>query len=166
MLLVHDVRWERYVPLAVATGGLAMLAAPRRRELAVPAMLALGIAALILASGARLEGGLGDERMTPAEATGEPVVARRAVGDLTVDLRGLRSGAEPVSLLASVGIGDLRVAVPNNARVIVEARVGLGGVEGFGPGYSRVQGFDARVVRTYRRFRRDRPAGVPVRGVA
>jgi phage shock protein PspC (stress-responsive transcriptional regulator) len=166
MLLAHDVRWERYVPLAVAVGGAAMLAAPRRRELAVPAMLALGVAAVTLASGARLEGGLGDARMTPAGAAGEPVVARRAVGDLTVDLRRLRNSAEPVSLVASVGIGDLSVAVPNNARVRVEARVGLGSFEGFGPDASRVQGFDTRVVRTYRRFRRDRPAGVPVRVVA
>jgi hypothetical protein len=163
MLLGDDVRWERYVPLAVAVGGAAMLAAPGRRELAVPAMLALGVAALILGSGARLEGGLGDVRMTPAEATGEPVVARRAVGDLTVDLR-RRSSTEPVLLVASVGIGDLHVAVPNNSNVTVDARVGLG--TGFGPGASFAQGFDRRVVRTYRRFRRDRPAGVPVRVVA
>jgi phage shock protein PspC (stress-responsive transcriptional regulator) len=165
MLLGDDVRWERYVPLAVAVGGAAMLAAPGRRELAVPAMLALGVAALILGSGARLEGGLGDVRMTPAEATGEPVVARRAVGDLTVDLR-RRSSTEPVSLVASVGIGDLHVAVPNNSNVTVDARVGLGGFSGFEPGASLAQGFDRRVVRTYRRFRRDRPAGVPVRVVA
>jgi phage shock protein PspC (stress-responsive transcriptional regulator) len=166
VLLVDDVRWERYVALPVVACGVAVLAAPRRRELVAPAMVALGAAALIAGSGARLEGGVGDVRVTPAGTTGEPVVARRAAGIVTVDLRRLRAGGEPISLDASVGHGNLHVAVPNDSAVVLDAHVGAGRVVAYGPDGSPVQGFDMHLRRTYGRFRRDRPAGVPVRVVA
>jgi len=165
MLLADGVRGERYLPLAALAGGAALLAAPRRRELVAPAVLAVAAAALVAGSGARLEGGLGDEVVTPAGSADEPVVARRAVGDLAVDLRRLGASGEPISLTASVGIGDLRVAVPADARVTVDMRAGLGSVEGTGPGYDRVQGFDARVRGALPRFRPRRP-GPRVRVVA
>jgi hypothetical protein len=131
-----------------------------------PAMVALGVAALIAGSGARLEGGVGDLRVTPTAATGEPVVVRRAAGVVTVDLRRLRAAGEPISLEASVGRGDLQVAVPNDSAVVVDAQVGAGRIVAYGPDGSPVQGFDMDLTRTYERLRKDRPAGVPVRVVA
>jgi phage shock protein PspC (stress-responsive transcriptional regulator) len=166
LLLAPDVRWERYLPAVVAVGGVAMLVAPRRRELAGPALLALGVTALVAAAGARLEGGLGDARVTPAATAGEPVVARRAVGDLTVDLRGLRGGPDPVTVVASVGVGDLRVAAPRNARVTVDGRVGLGSVEGYGRDFALTQGLDVRATPTFRGYAERVAPGLPVRVIA
>jgi phage shock protein PspC (stress-responsive transcriptional regulator) len=166
LLLAPDVRWERYLPVGVAVGGAALLVAPGRHELAAPALLALGLAALAAASGARLEGGVGDARVTPAASAAEPIVARRAVGDLTVDLRELRASPGPISVVASVGVGDLLVAAPRNARVTVEGRVGLGSVEGYGRDFSIVQGLGVRATPTLRDYAERVPPGPQVRVIA
>jgi hypothetical protein len=84
---------------------------------------------------------------------------------VTVDLRRLRDGGEPISLEASVGRGNLHVAVPGNSAVVLDAHVGAGWISPHNTA-DRVQGFDMDVRRTYRRFRRDHRAGVPVRVVA
>jgi phage shock protein PspC (stress-responsive transcriptional regulator) len=159
LALLPDVRWERFVPLAAVAGGVALLVA-RRREYVAPALLALAAAAVVVASGARLEGGVGDLRLKPGDPRGEPIVVRRAAGDVELDLRRVRNSAAPVEVEASVGIGTLEVTVPRWAYVEVDAGVGRGEINAVARrGGSRQQGFDQRV----QSFDPGRPGGARIR---
>jgi phage shock protein PspC (stress-responsive transcriptional regulator) len=146
ILLLPDVRWERFVPLAAIAGGVALLVG-RRREFVAPALLALAAALAVVASGARLDGGAGDLRVAPDDPGGERIVVRRAAGDVEVDLRGVRTSSAPVEVEASVGVGTLEVTVPRWAYVEVDAGVGRGEIYAVDRrGGSWQQGFDQRVV--------------------
>ena len=152
--LAPDVRWERWLPLAAVVGAAALaLGALRGRTdgLMAPALVALALTGALIAADARLQGGIGDTRMTPSPQDGEPIVARRAIGDLTLDLRPAAKGGRPVAVDASVGVGTLRISVPERARVELEARVGNGSFDAWlpGPDSGTIQGFDRHVRRTY-----------------
>jgi phage shock protein PspC (stress-responsive transcriptional regulator) len=150
ILLFPDVRWERLVPLGAIAGGTALLLAGRR-EYVAPALLALAAAAVIVSSGARLDGGVGDMRVAPRDPSAEPIVVRRAVGDVTIDLGAVRRGAGPVHVEASVGIGDLAIRLPPGTRARLDARVGRGSIEPWALSRdSMIQGFDRRLVRVDR----------------
>ena len=130
VLLIADVRWERLLPLVVVVAGVALLAAAytgRARPFIGPAVVAVGITVTLTAADTRLEGGVGDVQIVKSRASREPIVVRRAVGDVDVDLRRLRS-SRPIRLEASVGQGTLRIALPGQARVLVDARVGQGSI--------------------------------------
>jgi phage shock protein PspC (stress-responsive transcriptional regulator) len=124
IVLVPGVRWDRVVPVAAIVGGAALFLA-RRREYVTPAVLALGAAVVIAASGAWLEGGVGDVHLRPADA-GRPIVAKRAVGDVTIDLSRLRRSELPITVEAQAGYGDVDVTVPTRSSVEIDARVGQG----------------------------------------
>jgi phage shock protein PspC (stress-responsive transcriptional regulator) len=160
MELLPDLRWERLVPLCAIAGGVALLVA-RRRECVAPALLALAAAVIVVASGARLEGGVGDVTVKPADPRGEPIVVRRAAGDLELDLRRVADSSAPVRVEASVGLGNLEVTVPRWAHVYVDARVGRGEVVTV-LRESRRQGFDQNAAG----FSPGRPGGVRIRVVA
>jgi phage shock protein PspC (stress-responsive transcriptional regulator) len=139
VVLVPDVRWERVVPLAAVAGGAALILAGRR-EFVAPAVLALGAAAVVVASGARLEGGVGDVRLAPARA-GEPIVAKRAVGDIEIDLRGLRRSEGPILVEARAGYGDVSVRIPKRAAVEIDARGGQGRIDSTSVQTRKVEGY-------------------------
>jgi phage shock protein PspC (stress-responsive transcriptional regulator) len=161
MELLPDVRWERFVPPCAIAGGVALLVA-RRRECVAPALLALAAAVVVVASGARLDGGVGNVTVKPADPRGEPIVVRRAVGDVELDLRRVRNSTEPVEVVASVGMGDLEITVPQWAHVYVDAGVGRGEVGTLLRGEWRRQGFDQRSAG----FSPGRPGGARIRIVA
>jgi phage shock protein PspC (stress-responsive transcriptional regulator) len=78
MLLAPDVRWERYLPIASLVAAAALLVATRRRSAAAflaPALLAMGMVGVAMAADARLQGGLGDQRLRPT-ATAAPTSSR------------------------------------------------------------------------------------------
>jgi phage shock protein PspC (stress-responsive transcriptional regulator) len=160
MELLPDVRWEHLVPMGAIAGAVALLVG-RRRELVAPALIALAAAVVVVASGARLEGGVGDMTLQPADPRGEPIVARRAAGDVELDLRLVRDSAAPVHVEASVGLGNLRVTVPRWAHVYVDARVGRGDIYTLLRGRWG-EGFDRRVAG----FSPGRPGGVRIRVLA
>lgn len=145
-VLVPDVRWERALPLAAIAGGVALLIG-RRREYVAPALLALAATVVLVASEVRLDGGVGDTRVVPRDPSGEPIVVRRAVGDVDIDLRSLRQIAGHAVIEATVGIGDLVVHLPPGTRVELDARVGRGAIEPWAlTRDSAPQGFDRRLV--------------------
>ena len=153
VVLFPEPRWDRYLPIAVLVAGVALLAGAlsgRARPFVAPAVVATALAAVLVASNVRLEGGIGDARLTRADAADGSLVVRRAYGDVTVDLRHLRSD-RPVWLTASVGMGDLRVAVPKQVRLRVDARVGQGSIDAglVTRGYENSSGVGRRIARTY-----------------
>lgn len=144
--LAPGPRWDVYVGAAVVVIGLGVLLAARAgrvRPLVTPAVIALSMATWIVVAGVRLEGGVGDVQATKADLRSGALVVRRAYGDVTVDLRGLGSD-RPASLVASVGMGEVRVAVPKGTRVRLDAHVGAGEIDArlAGRSYERVEGLD------------------------
>jgi phage shock protein PspC (stress-responsive transcriptional regulator) len=165
MLLAPDVRWERWLPVAAVVGGGALALGAHRGRVAgliAPAIVTLALTGVVVAADARLEGGLGDSRMTPTAQGAQQIVARRAIGDLALDLRRVATPGSAVTVDASVGLGTLRIRVPAGARVELDARVGQGTLEPlYDAGPDRMQGFDQRVVRTYLPTRHPRASGAP-----
>jgi phage shock protein PspC (stress-responsive transcriptional regulator) len=139
VVLVPDVRWDRVVPLAAVAGGAALFFAGGR-EFVAPAVLALGAAAVVVASGARLEGGVGDVRLAPA-AAGEPIVAKRAVGDVEIDLSRLRRSQGPIVVEAQAGYGDVSVTIPTRAAVEIDAHAGQGRIFSASVETRKVEGY-------------------------
>jgi len=147
MLLAPDLRWERFIPAVALVGAATLVIAARRGHpgaFLTPALLAVAAARLAVAADVRLQGGLGNTRVTP-EATGSPVVARRAVGDLTLDLSRLTRGERAATVEASVGVGILRIFLPRGARVELDARVGKGTIEALRADRETLQGLDRRL---------------------
>ena len=130
VVLFPDQRWERLVPAGVLLAGAALLAATLKggaRAFVAPAVVAVVLGASVTAAGTRLEGGVGDASFTTTDATDGSLVVRRAVGDVTVDLRRLDT-SRPVTVVASVGMGELRLGVPDDVRLTLDARVGSGSI--------------------------------------
>lgn len=75
------------------------------------------------------DGGVGDRREEPASAADIDDPYELGVGQLVVDLTRLE---EDVDVEASVGIGELRVRVPADAALEVDAHVGAGNVSVLG----------------------------------
>ena len=131
VVLFPDPRWERLVPAGVLLAGAALLVATLTggaRAFVAPAVVAVVLGASVTAAGTRLEGGVGDASFTTTDATDGSLVVRRAVGDVTVDLRRLDT-RRPVTVVASVGMGELRLGVPNAARLTLDAHVGSGSID-------------------------------------
>jgi len=129
MLVAPAVRWELVLDLGLVAGGVVLAWSGRRdvREMPVIPYLALALLAVVLAaSGARLEGGMGDTRAAPRDLAALRPVYRRAIGDETLDLSALR-GPGVVRVDASVGIGNLTITLPADADGSVDLRVGSGG---------------------------------------
>jgi hypothetical protein len=145
MSVAPTVRWELVLDLGVVSLGAATALAGRRGATAaavVPTVLLAFVAILLVASGARLQGGTGTAVAAPRDPAALRNTYRLAAGSQTIDLRGLHGSAGGVAKLqASVGIGELTIAVPDNARGRVVVRIGAGALESFG---NPPSGFDLR----------------------
>jgi phage shock protein PspC (stress-responsive transcriptional regulator) len=136
----------------IAAVGLVVLLVSgegRSRKLAIAA---LSVLAVLVASAAvavaaafawfdvSLGDGVGDRAYTPATAAGVRPEYKLGIGNLKVDLSSL---PRPVDVKASVGIGELRVIVPHDVPVAVDAKVKAGSISALG---REDDGKDARVV--------------------
>jgi predicted membrane protein len=130
-----------------------MAAAPpgRRRS---PALIALAvISTLIVVAVAlavivaftwfdvSLNDGVGDRSYAPASAGDVNGAYKLGVGDLKLDLSHMSSD-QNVDVDASVGIGHLRITVPQDASVALDARVKAGSIDALG---RHDDGRDARI---------------------
>lgn len=102
--------------------------------LVVAAVAAL-IAAIVLAFSwfnVSLSDGAGDHSYTPATAAAVAPSYKLGVGRLRIDLSGITTGLKTLHLKARVGIGDLRVIVPQGVPVQVDAHAKVGNVNVLG----------------------------------
>jgi phage shock protein PspC (stress-responsive transcriptional regulator) len=124
----------------ILVGGLIILWATRaergsRRVLrfvaAITALLSVAVAAAVIVAfswfNVSLSDGVGDRTYQPAASDVRPSYAL-GVGDLRLDLSQLTA---PTHVKASVGIGKLKVIVPRNAAVTVDAKAKAGDVNVF-----------------------------------
>lgn len=92
-----------------------------------------------------VDGGVGDRRYAPGELTELRHEYSLGIGSLGIDLTRLEPAGETagaVPLRATIGIGELVVAVPRGASVVVDARVAVGELDVRG---RRRSGVDVRL---------------------
>lgn len=112
--------------LAVVAVGLLVGAVRGRAR----GLIVLGIALTILTSATavadeQIRGGVGERRWSPTTVEAAERPFRLGVGDARLDLTGLPDGSN-VDVDVSLGVGELQVAVPFDARVVVDGDVGAG----------------------------------------
>jgi hypothetical protein len=102
-----------------------------RRLIVLGIPLLLVVAALGLVD-VPLRGGIGDPSYAPHRLADVRSTYELAVGDLTVDLRGVDFSGVDRTVRAQLGIGRLNVVVPPGVRVVVDGHSGVGDVVAFG----------------------------------
>jgi len=75
-----------------------------------------------------LNDGVGDHVYAPASVAAIAPSYHLGVGSLRIDLSAIRPPAKALQVTAKVGVGELRIVVPDGARVQVSARAKLGDV--------------------------------------
>lgn len=121
--------------LAILAGGLLVGAFIGRARwlIAVAAPLLLLVAMVaVVPSGLRFNGGIGERTWTPTTPTEAAGPFRLGMGDAELDLTEIAfvpgdTATYPVTV--SMGVGDLRIIVPDDVDVIVDAHVGLGAID-------------------------------------
>ena len=94
--------------------------------LILPALVVLPVAAAATFVTAPIEGGTGDRQFAPVTTSELRDEYRLLGGRMTLDLREVAAGDEPIEIAASVALGQLVVILPANARVEIESEVGAG----------------------------------------
>ena len=109
---------------------------PRKLAIAALSVLAVLLVSAVVAVAAAfawfdvsLGDGVGDRAYTPATVAGVRPEYKLGIGNLRVDLSSLH---RPVNVKASVGIGELRVIVPQGVPVAVDAKVKAGSISSLG----------------------------------
>jgi hypothetical protein len=136
--------WTILLPVAVVLVGLAVLVGGRSPVTAglVPLGVVLAIAAgivTLLPGASSFEAG--DRVLVVDDVADLQEVYELGAGQLTLDLRGLELPSGSTEVRVDVGLGDLRIRVPEEATVVVDARVTAGELLAFG---TRVDGVGAR----------------------
>jgi phage shock protein PspC (stress-responsive transcriptional regulator) len=127
---VPSLRGEWAVGVLAVIGGVALAAGGRRTQASLVPVVLLGVCAvLMLSAGVRLQGGFGNQTVTAGGAKVLRPAYRRAIGNLTLNLAAMPSRTAPVTVSASVGIGDLHIIVPAGASVRATIHVGRGSVQ-------------------------------------
>jgi phage shock protein C len=119
-LLIAAIAWWRIGP-----------ATPARRRIVVASLLgacALAVAGLVLAVRVPLFAGIGNRSDSPAIAQDVHSKYTLGIGRLSLDFSQVRLPKGETFVKATVGIGDLRVTVPDNATVDVVGRTQAGDV--------------------------------------
>ena len=112
----------------VAIGLLVGAFAGRARGLIVLGILLSIVTSAAAATDQRLSGGIGERTWTPRTVAAAERVHWLGVGDAELDLTRLPAGSD-VDVETRLGVGELRVYVPADARVVVDAHVGAGNTD-------------------------------------
>lgn len=97
------------------------------RLLILPAILVLPFAWAASYVTVPIEGGTGDQVFTPTTTQELDDEYRMTSGRLTLDLRELEAGNEPIPISASIAFGTLSVLLPPEAQLEIDSHVGAGG---------------------------------------
>ena len=120
-------------PRKLAIAGLSVIAV-------LVAAAAIAIATAFAWFDVSLGDGVGDHSYAPAGLVDVKPEYKLGIGNLKIDLSSVRS---PATVKASVGIGELRIIVPDNVPVAVDATVKAGSISALG---REDDGRNARVV--------------------
>jgi hypothetical protein len=130
-----DVTFPRLIAVALIGVGIVTPFVPIREHGAViglgMVLVVLALATVLAAPAVRLgvvSGGAGDLTIAPASVRQVQPVYEHGVGDVTVDLRETVFPAGTTTTSVRLGAGDLRVRVPEDVTVRVDAEAGVGEV--------------------------------------
>lgn len=137
-----DVRWDVALAVGAIGTGVAVVAgvALRRRTggLVVVGLVLATLAVAVSAVDVRLEGPIGSRVYSPVETSDVKRDYDMSIGDLELDLSNAALAAGDTEVDANVGIGELRVTVPDGVAVDVDASASAGEVTVFGRSESGV----------------------------
>jgi phage shock protein PspC (stress-responsive transcriptional regulator) len=137
-----DVRWDVALAVGAIGTGVAVVAgvALRRRTggLVVVGLVLAAVAVAVSAVDVRLEGPIGNRVYSPFETSDLKRDYDISIGDLELDLSNAALAAGDTEVDANVGIGALRVIVPDDVAVDVDASASAGEVTVFGRSESGV----------------------------
>jgi hypothetical protein len=157
-----DVRWDVALAVGAIATGLAVVAgvALRRRTggLVVVGLLLATLAVAVSAVDVRLEGPIGSRTYSPVEESDLKRDYDLSIGELELDLSNAALAAGETEVDANVGIGQLKVIVPDDAAVDVDASASAGEVTILGRSES---GVDAELSSNF--LSRNIDASAPVR---
>ena len=143
-----DIRWDVALAVGAIGTGVAVVAGVvlRRRTggLVVVGLVLTALAVAVSAVDVRLEGPIGSRNYAPVETTDLKRDYDLSIGDLELDLRNTELAAGETEVDANVGIGELRVIVPDDVAVDVDASASAGEVTILGRSES---GIDAELSR-------------------
>jgi phage shock protein PspC (stress-responsive transcriptional regulator) len=129
-----DISLAGFLASALAVSGVALVAGAVRGRVGGPivlvTLLLAGALASVLAVPVSIGGGIGNRLSHPADVAAVMTSNHLGIGDLTLDLSDVHPD-QTLAVKASVGIGELRVIVPDGATVITRGRAGTGEVEVF-----------------------------------
>ncbi len=124
------------LPGALIVVGIVLIAAARtgrHSPLIILGVILTVILTLASSLDIRLQGGVGERTERPATLADVQSEYRLSVGQLTIDLTSVDFSTSPnPRVTASVGIGQLEIRVPKDARVVAVAHAGAGQVMVFG----------------------------------
>jgi hypothetical protein len=134
---------------ALVVIGLALVVGAwrgRARWLVIPGVALALFAAATSALDLPLAGGIGERDYRPTSFAAVDDHYELGIGSLEIDLRGLDFRNRIERVRASVGIGELKVWVPDGVRVVVDGEVSVGELATFGDQEAGTD-VDERVVR-------------------
>jgi hypothetical protein len=124
----------------ILVGGLVLLWTSRRRGIVVAVatfvalILVAAVSAIAIAFSwfdVSLGDGIGNQSYAPTRVAALSGGYHVGIGKVSLDLTKLPAG-QPASVDAKVGIGELRITVPQDAAVTVNAHVKAGSIDAFG----------------------------------
>ena len=137
-----DVQWDVALAVGAIGTGIAVVAgvALRRRTggLVVVGLVLAALAVTVSAIDIRLEGPIGTRVYSPFETSDLKRDYDISIGDLRLDLSNAALAAGDTEVDANVGIGELRVIIPDGVDVDVDASASAGEVTVFGRSESGV----------------------------
>ena len=152
-----DIRWDVALAVGAIGTGVAVVAGVvlRRRTggLVVVGLVLAMLAVTVSAVDVRLEGPIGSRAYSPVETSDLKSDYDLSIGNLELDLSNAALAAGDTDVDANVGIGELRVIVPDGVDVDVDASASAGEVRVFGRSES---GVDAELAASIHAPRSDR----------
>jgi phage shock protein PspC (stress-responsive transcriptional regulator) len=114
----------------ILTGGALLVGAwtGRTAGLVVTGIVLTAVLAVASTVHAPFRGGTGDRRWVPSSVEEVRRSYRLGVGDAVLDLSRVQSFTGSRTVVASVGVGHLRVVVPPRTRIVAEGHAGIGEV--------------------------------------
>jgi phage shock protein PspC (stress-responsive transcriptional regulator)/predicted membrane protein len=134
-MTTFDPTARHYFGLAMGIVGLGLLVGTwygRARSLIVVGVLLVPPLLVSPFVEFGFDGPVGDQRVSPTSLAAVESEYTLAIGELVIDLRDVDFGTGRTELDAQVGIGSLRIILPDGVGAEVEGRVGMGEVDLFG----------------------------------
>ncbi|MFM2076200.1 MAG: hypothetical protein RJA49_90, partial [Actinomycetota bacterium] len=119
--------WVIVTAIAIVMVALLISTVVNRSWILPVPFLMLGAVLLVLSiAQPNLDGPTGQRTVLPASVAAAEQPQHLAAGQLTIDLRNVPASSTDVAIDAEVGMGQLRVFVPTDARLVLAADIGAG----------------------------------------